>query len=63
MMKKLTAIVLTLALCLTSALAAAETDKTYTIGIAQFAEHSSLDNCREGFIQGLARWTMWKVKM
>lgn len=28
--------------------------KTYTIGISQFAEHGSLDNCREGFIQGLA---------
>ena len=55
MMKKLTAIVLTLALCLTAAcMATAETEKTYTIGIAQFAEHSSLDNCREGFIQGLA---------
>jgi len=26
----------------------------YTIGISQFAEHGSLDNCREGFIQGLA---------
>lgn len=25
-----------------------------TIGIAQFAEHPSLDNCREGFIAGLA---------
>ena len=37
MMKKLTALVLTLALCLTAALAVAETDKTYTIGIAQFA--------------------------
>lgn len=24
-----------------------------TIGIGQFAEHGSLDNCREGFIQGL----------
>lgn len=33
----------------------AETDETsYTIGIGQFAEHGSLDNCREGFIQGLA---------
>lgn len=29
-------------------------EKTYTIGITQYAEHSSLDNCREGFIQGLA---------
>ena len=28
--------------------------KTYTIGISQFAEHGSLDNCREGFIKGLA---------
>ena len=25
----------------------------YSIGISQFAEHGSLDNCREGFIQGL----------
>ena len=63
MMKKLTAIVLTLALCLTAALAAAETDKTYTIGIAQFAEHSSLDNCREGSFRAWLRWAMWKVKM
>ena len=22
--------------------------KTYTVGISQFAEHGSLDNCREG---------------
>ena len=28
--------------------------KSYTIGIGQFAEHGSLDNCREGFLQGLA---------
>lgn len=26
----------------------------YTIGINQFAEHGSLDNCREGFLAGLA---------
>ncbi len=32
-----------------------ETDgATYTIGIGQFAEHGSLDNCREGFLLGLA---------
>ena len=30
---------------------AAESD--YTIGISQFAEHGSLDNCREGFLEGL----------
>lgn len=35
--------------------AASETDgDSYTIGIGQFAEHGSLDNCREGFLQGLA---------
>ena len=28
--------------------------KSYTIGISQFAEHGSLDNCREGFLAGLA---------
>jgi putative ABC transport system substrate-binding protein len=28
--------------------------KQYTIGIGQFGEHGSLDNCREGFIEGLA---------
>ncbi|MCR5639878.1 MAG: ABC transporter substrate-binding protein [Lachnospiraceae bacterium] len=26
----------------------------YTVGISQFAEHGSLDNCREGFLQGLS---------
>ena len=29
-------------------------DGSFTVGIAQFAEHCSLDNCREGFLQGLA---------
>lgn len=28
-------------------------ENTYTIGISQFAEHGSLDNCRKGFIEGL----------
>lgn len=31
-----------------------EDGKSYTIGIGQFAEHGSLDNCRQGFLQGLA---------
>ncbi|MBE7718484.1 ABC transporter substrate-binding protein [Lacrimispora indolis] len=31
-----------------------EDGAAYTIGIGQFAEHGSLDNCREGFLQGLA---------
>lgn len=29
-------------------------DGTVTIGISQFAEHGSLDNCREGFLLGLS---------
>jgi putative ABC transport system substrate-binding protein len=29
------------------------TDKTYTIGISEFADNPSLDNCRDGLIQGL----------
>ena len=28
-------------------------EEEYTIGIEQFAEHGSLDNCREGFLEGL----------
>ena len=31
-----------------------EDGASYTIGIGQFAAHGSLDNCREGFLQGLA---------
>ena len=54
MIKKLAALVMALALTLTMTVFAAAESKTYTIGIAQFAEHPSLDNCREGFIQGLA---------
>lgn len=30
------------------------TDGNYTVGIGQFAVHGSLDNCREGFLLGLA---------
>lgn len=28
---------------------------TYKIGISQYGEHGSLDNCREGFLEGLAQ--------
>ncbi len=33
--------------------AGGEDKESYTIGISQFAEHGSLDNCREGFLAGL----------
>lgn len=32
-----------------------EPAKMYKIGISQYGEHASLDNCREGFLQGLAQ--------
>ena len=38
----------------TATAGAAADGASYTIGIGQFAEHGSLDNCREGFLQGLA---------
>lgn len=52
-MKKLTAILCVL--CLMAFLPAALAGGApLRIGIAQFANHPSLDNCREGFIAGLA---------
>ena len=51
-MKKITALVIALVLSLV--LCTAASAKTLTLGIAQFAEHPSLDNCRTGFIAGLA---------
>lgn len=57
-MKKLAAITLSLILAATALTACGGKGKdskdTYTIGISQFAEHGSLDNCREGFLAGLA---------
>jgi len=51
-MKKITAMIIALVLALS--LCCTASAKTLTIGIAQFAEHPSLDNCRTGFIAGLA---------
>jgi putative ABC transport system substrate-binding protein len=54
-MKKSITVVMVLAL-LVSMLTGCSSKKEgqVTIGIGQFAEHGSLDNCREGFIAGLA---------
>lgn len=64
-LKNLTAAVLALTLALgltacgssTSADASKEGGETasYKIGISQYGEHGSLDNCREGFLEGLAQ--------
>lgn len=53
MMKITKVLSLALALVLSLCLSTAALAENYTIGIAQFAEHPSLDNCREGFILGL----------
>lgn len=54
-LKKIVSIIMTLALLLSLvAVSHAEEQTVYKIGIIQFAEHGSLDNCREGFIEGLA---------
>ncbi len=58
MKKKILAVILTGIMAMTTLAGcgndtAKETDG-YTVGISQFAVHSSLDNCREGFLAGLA---------
>ena len=50
-MKRIVSIIVALCLILTAAVSFAE---TYKIGIGQFAQHGSLDNCYQGFIEGLA---------
>lgn len=55
-MRKFVAILMSLVMLLSLAVAvhAEEETKVFHIGIIQFAEHGSLDNCRQGFIEGLA---------
>lgn len=54
MMKKALSLLLAALLALSFCTAAsAENNKVYRIGILQFAEHGSLDNCRTGLIEGL----------
>ena len=50
-MKRIISIIVTIALILAAAVSFAE---TYTVGIGQFAQHGSLDNCYQGFVEGLA---------
>ena len=52
MKKILSFIILSVMLILTFA-GCGNTNDTITVGIGQFGEHASLDNCREGFIEGL----------
>ena len=50
-MKRTLTLVMVLVLVAISMVALAE---SYTVGIGQFAVHGSLDNCRTGFLEGLA---------
>ena len=52
MMKKMMSMILAAArtMSLTGTIASAS-DEQYSIGISQFAEHGSLDDCRNGFIK------------
>ncbi|MDF2944850.1 MAG: hypothetical protein K0S01_3708 [Herbinix sp.] len=55
-MKKLLSLVLILALATSMMVGCGKKeDGKVTIGIGQFAEHGSLDNCRNGFVEGLAQ--------
>ena len=54
MMKKFASLLLALALVFSLITCAQADEKVLKIGIIQFAEHPSLDNCRQGFIEGLA---------
>ena len=60
MKKKMVTVLLTAAMvtamavgCGSSSGSGSDKKESYIIGIEQFAEHGSLDNCREGFLKGL----------
>jgi putative ABC transport system substrate-binding protein len=53
-MKKILSVILVLALAVSLLSGCSKKDGQITIGIGQFAEHPSLDNCRKGFLEGLA---------
>ncbi len=53
-MKKIIVFAMTMMMAATLVTACSSKDSMVTVGIGQFADHGSLDNCREGFIAGLA---------
>ncbi len=54
MKKKVLALMLTVAMAAGVLTGCGKSEMEYSIGISQFAVHASLDNCREGFLAGLA---------
>ncbi len=53
-MKKLLSVILAVTLAAGLLSGCGKKEGNITIGIGQFAEHPSLDNCRKGFLEGLA---------
>ena len=56
MKKKITAGLMSVAMAASILIGCGSTGSSdgYKVGISQFAEHGSLDNCKEGFLEGLA---------
>lgn len=54
MKKRIFALIMLAVLSVSLMIGCSKKDGEIVIGIGQFAEHGSLDNCREGFIAGLA---------
>lgn len=53
MKKRILGIIVTMISAVMMITACGKNESEYTIGISQFAEHGSLDNCKEGFLEGL----------
>ena len=70
-LKKLSALALALAMTASLAACGGSDDAAgddgddeavkYLIGISQYGQHGSLDNCREGFLQGLEQAGWWRA--
>lgn len=54
MKKKLLSVLLTMGMAVSLLVGCGSSEEGYTVGISQYAVHGSLDNCREGFLAGLA---------
>ncbi len=54
-MKRLMAMAMMVAMVATAVTGCSSSNDMITVGISQFAVHGSLDNCMEGFVEGLAQ--------
>lgn len=63
MKKKILAAMMTVVLAASVLTGCGQKNGNYTIGISQFAVHGSLDNCREGFLEGLKQGGISEVNI